>query len=349
MDLTRHPKLRQLARNLHIPDTGDCLRDLRNHAITTVKQMIREFGVTTIEELRMLVADRLSVKIEFLKNDDDVERIANTYGHVMPHFRRILRAEFLKSDTEGLLVDNPHPGRGGRDYLAIIDARGNRLARAYFTAWHELAHLLVYPRQQLVLDGFRRAPTKEAKAKDPVESAVDHIAGLLAFWEPFFAPALHQAANGTLTFQAIEAATEIVAPGASLYAATIASIRVWDGPAAFITADVAAKQDGTKHALRVLSIMTNDDARTAGCRVHKQMRIPPTSCLHRAFHDLLGRYHDGVEDQSWWETSDRGPLPALSWHAQAVRRGPVLYALLTDMTAPVTTTKTRRRTVALTR
>jgi len=348
-DLARHHKLRQLARNLHIPESGDALRELRDHAIANVKELIREWGVTSIEELRLSLADRLSVKIEYLHTDDDVERIADTYGHVMAHFRRLLRAEFLKNDTEGLLVDNPHPGRGGRAYLAIIDARGNRAARSYFTAWHELAHLLVYPPRQLVLEGFRRAPTSEAKTKDPVESAVDHIAGLLAFWEPFFTPALNQAANGTLTFQAIETATETVAPGASLYAASLAAIRVWNGPAAFLTADIACKQDGTNHALRVLSIVANDAARTAGCRVRKHMRIPRTSALHGAFHDLLGRAQDASEDQSWWETSDRGPLPALAWHALAVRRGPVLYALLTDMSTPITTAKPRPRTVALTR
>jgi hypothetical protein len=250
IDLTRHPKLRQLARNLHIPDNGDCLRELRDHAIATVRQMLTEWTVDTIEELRMLVADRLSVKLEFLHTDDDIERIASTYGHVMTHFRRLLRVEFLKSDTEGLLIDNPKPGKGGRDYLAIIDARGPRKMRAYFTAWHELAHLLLYPPRQLVLDGFRRTPAEDAKHKDPVESAVDHIAGLLAFWEPLFVPALRAAADGELTFDAIERATIEVAPGASLYAASLAAIRAWPGPAAFLTAEIASKKDGTTEPAR---------------------------------------------------------------------------------------------------
>jgi hypothetical protein len=123
-------------------------------------------------------------------------------GKIWPSYERLsplLRAEFIKGDTEGLLIDNPKPGKGGRDYLVIVDARGPRKARAYFTAWHELAHLLLYPRKQAVFEGFRRAPTPEAKLKDPVESAVDHIAGLLAFWEPLFKPALLKAASGDLS------------------------------------------------------------------------------------------------------------------------------------------------------
>ena len=201
--LADHPKLRQLARNLHIPDRGDCLAELRDHALANVRKIISEWTVDTIDELRMLVADRLSIKIEYINGEADVDRLADIYGHVMSHFRRLLRTEFLKHDTEGLLVDNPHPGKGGRDYLAIIDARGPRKARAYFTTWHELAHLLLYPRKQLVLEGFRRTPRADTKQKDPVESAVDHIAGLLAFWEPLFVPALLQAAGDALTFDAI--------------------------------------------------------------------------------------------------------------------------------------------------
>jgi len=330
-DLSRHPKLRQLARNLHIPDNGDCLRELRDHAIATVQTMLTQWTVNTIEELRMLVADRLSVKLGFLHTDEDLDRIATTYGHVMGHFRRVLRAEFLKSDTEGLLIDNPKPGKGGRDYLAIIDARGPRKMRSYFTAWHELAHLLLYPPRQLVLDGFRRTPAENAKHKDPVESAVDHIAGLLAFWEPLFTPALRSTANEELTFAAIERATIAVAPGASLYAASLAAIRSWPGPAAFLTAEIASKKDGSVPSLRVQTIIQNDLARDYDCRVHKHMRVPTSSVLQRAFHDLLGRPHTATENQAWWEVSDRGPLPPLQWHLHAVRRGPAVYGLLTNM------------------
>ena len=331
IDLARHPKLRQLARNLCIPDDGDCLRELCDHAIATVRKMLTEGSVDTIEELRMLVADRLSVKLEFLDSDDDIERLASTYGHVMTHFRRILRLEFLRSDTEGLLIDNPKPGKAGRDYLAIIDARGPRKMRAYFTAWHELAHLLLYPPRQLVFDGFRRTPGQNAKHKDPVESAVDHVAGLLAFWEPLFAPALRAAADDELTFDAIERATKEVAPGASLYAASFAAIRSWPGPATFLTAAVASKRDGSAPSLRVQTIIHNDRARNFECRVRKNMRVPTMSVLHRAFDDPSSSSQSAQENQSWWEVSDFGPLPELRWQVHAARQGRVVYGLLSNM------------------
>jgi hypothetical protein len=330
-DLAHHAKLKQLARNLHIPDSGDCLRELREHAIATVQQMLKEWSVETIAELRSLIADKLSVKIELIGEDQDAERLAEKYGQVMSGFRQLLRAEFIKGDTEGLLIDNPKPGKGGRDYLVIVDARGARKTRAYFTAWHELAHLLLYPRRQAVFEGFRRAPTPEAKLKDPVESAVDQIAGLLAFWEPLFKPALLNAASGGLSLEAIERACMDVAPGASLQSACLSSVRIWNEPVAFVTAAISPKSDGTAPSLRVQNIVANDSAREMGCKVRKQMRIPPASALSKAFGDIFGSRHCGVENQADWEVSGRGSLTALGWQVEAARRGPLVYGLLTNM------------------
>src|ERR1039458_3802250 len=104
IDLTHHARLKQLARNLHIPDSGDCLRELRDHAIASVHRMLREWNVETIDELSFLVADKLSVKIELISEDQEIERLAEKYGQVMTGFRHLLKAEFIKGDTEGLLI-----------------------------------------------------------------------------------------------------------------------------------------------------------------------------------------------------------------------------------------------------
>lgn len=286
-------------------------------------------GIETIEELRLLVADRLSVKLEFLRTDDDVNRIAREYRTFLTRFRHLLHAEFLTGHTEGLLIDNPQPQNGGRRYLAIIDARGPRAVRAYFTAWHELAHLLLFPPLQPLLEGFRRTSPVDAKLKDPLESAVDHVAGLLAFWAPLYGPALQQLANGRLTFDCIERAANQVAPGASLYAASLAAIRIWTEPAAFLIAEMGTKTDGTGWALRIQSIIQNELARSSGCRLRKQMRVPKASVLTQAYEDFQGREWAADEDQSAWEVSNQGHLPGIPWRVQAVRRGPAVYGILT--------------------
>jgi hypothetical protein len=330
MNLAHHPKLRQLARNLHIPESGDSLRELSEHAIASVQKMIAEWnGIETIEELRFLVADRLSVKLEFLRTDEDVDRIAGEYRHFLTRFRRLLHADFLQGTTEGLLIDNPEPHKGGRRYLAIIDARGSRSARAYFTAWHELAHLLLCPPQQLLLEGFRRTPIAVTKLKDPLESAVDQIAGLLAFWSPIFGPALQEDVGAQLTFAGIERAAANVAPGASLYAASLAATRLWLKPAVFLTAEMGTKTNGTGLALRVQTLIPNGGAGTDDCCLHKNMRVPTKSILSRAFADPFGREWEADENQAEWEVSGQGYLPTRAWRVQAVRRGSAVYGILT--------------------
>lgn len=330
-ELMHHPKLRQIARDLELPASDDALRDLREHAVERVRDMVEGWTLDTVEELRLRVADQLSVKLVFIASDDDVYRIAAEFPqYKLRHLslRRVLEKEFITGDTEGLLLDNPSPVKGSRRYLALIDARGARAARAYFTAWHELSHLLLCPPRQRVFDGFRRSPNEVQRRKDPLESAVDHIAGLLAFWEPIFKPALIGTADKNLTFGAVEGAAELVAPGASLYAASLAATRVWDDAAVFVTGEEATKTDGSGLALRLQTVIPNDLARRLDIDVRRSMRVPAASALWRAFYETPGTECAANEDQSTWEVAGRGNLPKLPWGVQAIRRGGAVYGIL---------------------
>jgi hypothetical protein len=330
-ELMHHPKLRQIARDLELPASNDALRDLREHAVERVRSMVEGWTLDTIEDLRLRVADQLSVKLVFITRDDDVYRIGTEFvQHKLRHIPlpRLLEKEFITGDTEGLLLDNPSPIKGSRRYLAIIDARGPRAPRAYFTGWHELAHLLLCPPRQRVFDGFRRSPNEVQRRKDPLESAVDHIAGILAFWEPIFKPSLIGTAGKNLTFAAIEAAAELVAPGASLYAASLAATRVWDDAAVFMTGEKATKIDGSGLALRLQTVIPNDLARRLDIKVRRSMRVPMTSALWRAFYETPDAECAANEDQALWEVAGRGNLPKQPWAVQAIRRGSAIYAIL---------------------
>jgi hypothetical protein len=187
----------------------------------------------------------------------------------------------------------------------------------------------------MMFEGFRRTPSDAFKRKDPLESAVDHIAGLLAFWEPLFKPALLDTSAGNLTFGAIETATGTVAPGASLYAATLAAIRLWEGPAIFLTAEEATKTDGTGFALRLQTVIPNELARPLNLSIRKSMRVPTASALFQAFQENLGLERSAAENQGMWEVSGHGNLPPLSWRIQALRRGPAVYGILKPANSPL--------------
>src|SRR5579884_2588002 len=80
-ELMHHPKLRQIVRDLELPPSDDALRDLREHAIERVRNMVEGWTLDTVEDLRLRVADQLSVKLVFITSDDDVYRIGAEFAH----------------------------------------------------------------------------------------------------------------------------------------------------------------------------------------------------------------------------------------------------------------------------
>jgi hypothetical protein len=104
MELISHPNLRQIARDLELPASDDALRDLREHAVERVRNMVEGWTLDTVEDLRLRVADQLSVKLVFITSDDDIYRIAAEFPqHRLRYlpFPRFPEKEFITGDTEG--------------------------------------------------------------------------------------------------------------------------------------------------------------------------------------------------------------------------------------------------------
>ena len=303
-----------------------------------VQAIIAGWDVESLKELQLFVANGLSVCLEYLLSDKDIEAAARAHATFSPHLEKALVAEFLNGDTEGLLVPHQYPQPGDLRYLAVIDKRGRRAVRGYFTAWHELAHLLVSP-PQLAFTGFRRSPPPDLRQKDPVESLVDDIAGLVGFYEPLFAPVVEEVRrgdDGRLTLSGVERIRETAAPEASFYATALAAVRVSSEPLCLICAKpfwkrgehVSTGRGVAQPSLRVASASWNTAARDAGLQIRPNIRVPKRSILHRVYHEALNEEHVAEEDQCWWETSANGPLASLRLRVSAAWRGPVAYALI---------------------
>ena len=351
VQLARDPKVVQLAKDLGLNWRGDCLAAIRSHALTQVEAIKREspIAIGDLDALRLMVADKLRVRLEFIRDDADIERIAAQY----PDFHALLRprlvAEFIRGDTEGITLERQNWDARFFQYLAVVDARGERANRAYFTAWHELAHLLVHP-EQLPFPGFRRTPAVAERHKDPIESLVDHVAGRVAFHPPFFRPALDRAIadHGGMTFQALGAARDTAAPTASLFATAMGSIQVLDIPALFVTADLALKAEERRFSrgpqqtfgfanatlqekLRVTTVAPNDLVAGSRLAIRRNMRVPAESVLAQAHASSVDVMLGADEDQEWWETSRSGPLRSLPIRVEAVRRGRYVYGIITPL------------------
>jgi hypothetical protein len=342
----------QLTRSLGLSGRGDCFPQLRRHALGRIDQIVAQWPepILSLETLLQIVAGRLSVCLEFIRTQADVERIARARGAYAFQLGETLRCEFVRGLTQGLLIEHTDPKPGDRRFLVVVDARGDRAARAYFTAWHEISHVLTTP-PQLEFKLFRRTPPAEDVQKDPVESAVDHVAGAIAFYAPIFEPALERATKSErhLTFGAIEYARDAVAPTASLYAATVAAVRLRPEPMCFVRAEPRLKPAemrklrsvqrelglGLTEAvivpkLRLVDVVTNDAARRGGMRLHEHLRVPADSVLFQVHEGKLVGEYEAREDQSLWETSADGPLPHASLHVAATRRGGVVYGLISS-------------------
>lgn len=350
MRLNNDPEVRKLARDLHLPWRGDALRRIRDFAIARVGQTLADSPVPVgdLDTLRAVVANKFRVHLEFLNEDSDVQRVGEKYvdfHRLLPHR---LEKEFVRGGTEGITLQREDWDPIQFRYLAVVDARGRRASRAFFTAWHEITHLIIHP-EQLPFPGFRRTPNEEEVHRDPIESVVDHVAARIGFYPPLFAPILEDAVRtaGAFSFRALDLARQAATPNPSLHSTALAGIRFTSKPTVFLAADLACRaaearalrsQQQTfdfarvepKFDLRAVSLATNEAARKSRLAIHRNIRIPPNSVISQAFESSEDQDFRQLENQDWWATSKNGALPELQLQVQAARRGRFVYGLLQE-------------------
>lgn len=348
MRLKDNPAVHQLARDLGLSRRGDPLTRIRGFALDRVQQILTEspVAVTDLESLRLVLADNFRLRIEFLSEDSDIERVGHQHADFHPWLAPRLRKEFLDGETEGITLERSRwdPARFG--YLAVIDARGSRASRAFFTAFHEITHLIIHP-EQMAFPGFRRTPGTQEKTKDPIESVVDHVAGRVGFYAPVFGPLLEEAIRqeGGVTFGCLDAVRLSSAPPPSLHATAIAAINLVSESAMFVHADLACKKAEARALrssqttfafakvkprfdVRAIAAVSNDAAKRSGLVIHPHIRIPQRSVVSQAFASSEDVELCARENQAWWENSNVGSLPALPLDVQATRRGRFVYGLI---------------------
>lgn len=274
--------------------------------------------VTSLAAFRDLMAAEASVTLAFIRQDEDLERIGTEHQATFSFkLSELLRDEFQGSSSEGILLRRDRPLVGGRAYLAVIDARARQAARAYFTAWHEIAHLLV----GLPLDD---ALHRVYGHRNSVERLVDDVAAQLAFFAPIFLPIVEQEASldAVLSFDTIERIRERATPEASLYATTMAVVPLLDRPCCFIVVH-RDENDG----VLVVHRTTHGSVSFLGFQIRENLRVPVSSILNRVFGTGRPEGSLAKENQGWWSGVD-GPLLDLSFYVAAVSRGNLVYGLL---------------------
>lgn len=348
MRLSDDPAVHRLARDLRLPRHGDPLLHIREYALGRVRQALAAFpgDVADLDTLRRVLANRFRLRVEFINDDTDIVRIAEEQADFHRLLGRRLDEEFGEGDTEGITLQRSAGDAVRFRYLAVVDARGRRASRAFYTAIHEITHLLVHP-EQMAFPGFRRTPKPEEESKDPLERVVDHVAGHVGFYAPIFKPILKEAMHrhGGLTFACLDEARLSARPSPSLQATALASISLVSGPVLFLHVDRARKKaeeralrsgQGSfdfakkppKPDLRAVTAAPNEAARRSRLAIHPHIRVPARSVISRAFEGTDDVELRGDENQAWWENSTSGRLPELPLDVQATRRGRFVYGLI---------------------
>jgi len=296
----------KLARDLGIAGSGeDSIAGIIKFCERRVKNVLETFpDCQTLSDLLDCVAGKLDTIFEIVTSDENLEQIQRKYVNNGEKIFAGLDKE-LSEDVFAITYRRTNRETWEPEFVSVIDARGAKTSRAYFTKWHELAHLLTLT-DQLRLS-FRR--THIAKNfNSPEEAMMEVIAGYFGFYAPFVKPHI----SGTISFDAIEALRQKLCPEASQQSALIGIMKAWPQPCLLINARLANKRGnarqgdlfGSKHSqdsLRAVHVTANEAARRDNFAIFENMRVPESSIIHRVFRDI--RSGEAIENLSSWKTS----------------------------------------------
>lgn len=263
-------------------------------------------GISNIDALESLVTQRLQMVFEEVRSDDDFDRITEHYARAKkdPVFAS-MRMRFDDGDslTYGALVQRRNVGADDPDrFVAVIDCRGSKSARRFFTKWHEIAHRLTTHADML-------EPVYRSE-HDPIERLMDEIAGHVGFYEPIFHPAYQRASQGKphLKFGTVETIINGAFPAASFQATLFACLRRLQTPVVYLEAALANKK-GVKRVgpgeLRAVKVIQNKAAQQERFTIPTNFRVPASSVVCRLFDAEPLTDGDGQEDLSQWESQGR--------------------------------------------
>jgi hypothetical protein len=325
--LHKNPTIYTLATDLGLKIGTDPVSAIKDHCHRQIKRFLKEFShCTTLSGLLELAAQRLGTTFREIYSDDDLAQLTKEYADRGESCAALFHRE-LTDEVYGVTFKLIRPGKFDLPYISLIDCRGSKAHRAYFTKWHELGHLLILTDQRRL--SFKRTHALH-EPKSPEESMVDVIAGEFAYYAPMVLPY----AKGGLTFEAIDNAHAALCPQGSYQSAMIGLVKIWPIPCLLVEAKWAGKKSSepgqyfSSCALRAVHVLVNDAARELGLQLHKNFRVPERSVIHQVFAESLSEETTAAEDLAWWESRDGTHLERQPLTVSAKSVGKKIYALL---------------------
>lgn len=337
-----------MAEHLGVGGSADPVQSIIDYCVSKMGSWLRA-GVSSITEVERVVCERMRLTIEQVWSDSELLELVTR--HVCggdPVFATL--PESLDETTYAVLLRRRRvDGRSQDQRVAVIDCRGAKAQRRFFSRWHEIAHLLtLYDQLELP---FHRSVIE----KDPTERLMDLIAAEIGFYAPLFDPlvAAEVEGKGHLDFAGVESIRNCFCPEASFQATLIASARRSQSPALYIEAAIAYKKaearalsEGQDYLLpsakprpkmRAVVSAPNGAARSMGLDVHRNMSVPENSLIARLFcaseseTALVTLADQAIENLGTWTHSDGSTLADMETRVEARRIGDRVVALVTPV------------------
>jgi hypothetical protein len=310
-------ELVELADQLGLGGAADPVDAILRHCRHRIDRWVADArDVTTIGQLEALVTRKLQMVFEEIRSDADFDRIKEQYARVKkdPVFAT-MRFPFddAENPTFGALVKRNVGADAPDRFVAVIDCRGNKLARRFFTRWHEIAHRLTTHADQGAEEPAYRSE------HDPIERMMDEIAGHVGFYGPFFEPVFSAAHAGKalLTFETVKAVQDGGFPEASFQATLNACARRLPTPVMYIEAMLAYKKEVKRRLatpslfgddpppgqLRAVKVIQNEAAQQEKIVIPTNMRVPESSVICLLFENDGNRDAASREDLGIWSDS----------------------------------------------
>jgi hypothetical protein len=308
--LRRNYKIHRLASDLGIKSSDNPVRYILRFCEKRIHKFIRDFPeCRSLAEFLEIVASKLGTKFEEIHSDKELEELRMRYVQQGEKAFAALHEE-LPTNVFGITFRRTIKKQWELPFVSVIDCRGEKRYRSYYTKWHELAHLLILTDQMRL--AFRRTHFG-LDEKDPEEALVDVIAGAFAFWPDLIIPLT----EGEPSFEKIEEMRMKLCPEASQQASLIGIVKAWPTPCILLHAQKALKRgesrklaqssfqfrDEPMAVLRAVQVSPNDPARNDGIMIFQNMRVPERSIIFRVFSEGIEE-GEAIENLSWWESSD---------------------------------------------
>jgi hypothetical protein len=332
--LRSSPQIWKLAQDLGVDPQSDPVAAILRFCNKRVQRIAREFKCATLDTLLTTVAAALGTTFVEIHSDNDLIDLQKRYLAQEEKAFATLRTD-LSGDVLAITYKLLNRKRWQRPYVSVIDCRGERRNRAYYSKWHELAHLLTLTDQMRL--SFARTHTQVGQSRDPEEALMEVIAGRFGFWQELLAPQ----AKGEISFEAIETLRTQQCPDASVQASLIGIANAWPSPCVLVYAGLGLKKresDGLRQStfgfsepplpeLRVLKLQVNEFAKESGLTIFPNMRVPTSSVIYKVFSEQTSKA-EAVEDLAWWSTSDGKALSPRRVRVRARRSGVGVQALI---------------------